>query len=305
MRLTYALLFFLAVHGWPAEEAVREPDPSPRAPVAGQPFDDREIIRYLEAEGRKLMTAKPLPVLKMAATRCDLPLEKSSTAKVPMADAVARAESATVVLGEFYREGKKKHVQFGSAAGGFFITSTGALLTSLHVVTEKDSLGFVAMTRDGRVFPVAAALAADPVQDLVVLQLDVPVAVRFPTLSLGTEAVPSGSPVTVMSHPDEHFWMLTTGTVARHTVWRAAHGDEYFTCITADFAAGSSGCPVLDECGNVTAIVNNTESLYYDDDGKKKQVDLQMVVKNTTPAWVARRLCALPRASAAQEGTGR
>jgi S1-C subfamily serine protease len=304
MRLTLALLCLLAVRGW-TEDASHEPDPPPRAPVAGQSFDDREIIRYLEVEGRKLMAAKPLPVLKMAATRCDLALEKPSVAKVPLAEASARAESATVVLGEFYREGKKRQVQFASAAGGFFITATGALLTSLHVITEKDSLGFVAMTRDGRVFAVASALAADPVQDLVVLQLDVPAGVNLPALSLDAEAVPSGSPIAVMSHPDQHFWMLTTGTVARHTVWRAGHGDEYFTCITADFAAGSSGCPVLDECGNVAAIVNNTESLYYDDDGKKKQVDLQMVVKNTTPAWVARHLFTPPRASASQDGSAR
>ena len=32
--------------------------------------------------------------------------------------------------------------------------------------------------------------------------------------------------------------------------------------------------------GAVVGIVNNTESIYYDDDGKKKQTDLQMVVKN-------------------------
>lgn len=58
--------------------------------------------------------------------------------------------------------------------------------------------------------------------------------------------------------------------------------------ITADFAKGSSGCPVLDECGAVVGIVNNTESIYYDDDGKKKQTDLQMVVKNATPSWAVR-----------------
>lgn len=301
MRFHLALLCALAIRGL-AENPKHEPEPPPRAPVAGQPFDDREIVSYLEAEGRKLMAAKPLAVLKSAPLQCALPLASPGAEKLALPEVASRAEAATVVLGEFFREGKRKGPQFASAAGGFFITPGGALLTCLHVINEKDSLGFVAMTRDGRVYPVRAALAADPVQDLVVLQLDAPEGVAFPTLSLATAPSPVGSAVSVMSHPDEHFWMLTTGAVARNTLWRAAHGDEFFTCITADFAKGSSGCPVLDECGNVIAIVNNTESLYYDDDGKKKQLDLQMVVKNATSAWVARRQFAAPVAAG---GSGR
>jgi hypothetical protein len=97
-----------------------------------------------------------------------------------------------------------------------------------------------------------------------------------------------------MSHPDDRFYLLTTGTVARHTIWREAAGDQSFMAITADFAKGSSGCPVLDERGAVVGIVNNTESIYYDDDGKKKQFDLQMVVKNATPGWLVRKMVTAP-----------
>jgi hypothetical protein len=60
--------------------------------------------------------------------------------------------------------------------------------------------------------------------------------------------------------------------------------------VTADFAKGSSGCPVMDETGAVVGVVNNTESIYYDDDGRKKQTDLQMVVKNVTPVSAVRSL---------------
>jgi hypothetical protein len=88
-----------------------------------------------------------------------------------------------------------------------------------------------------------------------------------------------------MSHPDDRFFLLSTGYVASHTLWRTTAGVEAFMSITADFAKGSSGCPVLDEHGAVIGIVNNTESIYYDDDGHRKQLDLQMVVKNATPSW--------------------
>jgi len=293
--MRFLVLYFGVVLGAAlAADSKQDPDPPARAPRLGEAFDDREILAHLEAEGRKLMAAKPLPTIRQAPRGCALVLPPMRAEKLSPPDLAARAEAATVVLGEFFREPKRKGVQFASAAGGFFVAPGGVVMTCLHVVNEKDSLGFVAMARDGRVFAVRAALAADPVQDLVLLQLDVPDGAEFPVLSLAASPPPSGLPIAVMSHPDEHSWMFTTGVVARNTVWRSPRGDEFFTCITADFAKGSSGCPVLDECGNVVAIVNNTESLYYDDDGKKKQLDLQMVVKNATPAWVAHRLLSTP-----------
>ena len=71
---------------------------------------------------------------------------------------------------------------------------------------------------------------------------------------------------------------------------RNSSGEHFYTTITADFAKGSSGCPVLDEHGSAIGVVNNTESIYYEDDGRRKQVDLQMVVRNVTPSWVVRKL---------------
>jgi S1-C subfamily serine protease len=164
----------------------------------------------------------------------------------------------------------------------------------MHVTHEKTARGFCAMTRDGRVFPVREVLACEPLNDLVLLQLDLPEGVALPALALAREPAPIGTPVFVMSHPDNRFFLLSTGHVARHTLWRTDAGEEAFMTITADFAKGSSGCPVLDERGVVIGIVNNTESIYYDDDGKKKQTDLQMVVKNATPSWAVSSLFASP-----------
>ena len=166
------------------------------------------------------------------------------------------------------------------------------LVTSLHVLGEKDSRGFVALLRDGRTFAVREVLAADPVDDLAVLQLDVPEGTKFATLAIAPEPAPVGTSVGVMSHPEEHFYLLTTGVVGRHTVWHDDKGESHFMSINADFAKGSSGCAVFDERGAVVGVVNNTESIYYDDDGKRRQTDLQMVVKNVTPSWVVRKLVA-------------
>lgn len=271
------------VHGHDDKTAV------PRMPVAGQPFDDGEMARYLEIEGRKLFAAgKVKPLGAAVARRCSLRLNDAATEKLPLPEAAKRTEAATVVLGEFFKD--KKTTGFSSAAGGFFISETGVLVTSLHVLGEKDSRGFVAMLRDGRVFAVREMIAADPVDDVVVLQLDVPEGTKLPALALAADPAPTGTSVGVMSHPEEHFYLLTTGVVGRHTVWREEKGESHFMSINADFAKGSSGCPVFDERGAVVGVVNNTESIYYDDDGKRRQTDLQMVVKNVTPSWVLRRL---------------
>jgi S1-C subfamily serine protease len=150
------------------------------------------------------------------------------------------------------------------------------------------------MTRDGRVFAVREVLAVEPVNDLVLLQLDLPAEGELPALPLAREAAPVGAPVFVMSHPDNRFYLLSAGFVARHVLWRTVAGEEAFMTVTADFAKGSSGCPVLDERGAVVGIVNNTESIYFDDDGRKKQTDLQMVVKNATPSWAVQSMLARP-----------
>lgn len=270
------------------QEAPRGPEPRP--PLLGQPFDDREVSLFLEVEGRKLFLGGRCGKLVFDHRACGLPLAHVSQERLSWPTVAARAEAATVVLGEFYREPKSKKDEFSTAAGGFMISASGACVTSLHVVNGKGSRGFVALTRDGRVLPVREVLAADPLEDLAILQLDVPEGVLLPSLPLAPEAAPVGAPVGVMSHPDERFYLFTMGSVGRHTVWRERGGAEHFMSITADFAKGSSGCPVLDERGAVVGVVNNTESIYYDDDGKKRQTDLQMVVKNATPSWVVRAM---------------
>ncbi len=262
----------------------------PRAPVIGQPFDDREIELYIETEGRKLFAASRIPMLHFEHRTCALQFAEPAAEKLTGPAVAVRAEAATLVLGEFSRDRKKSEIAFSVAGGAFVVGSSGVCVTSLHVAKDKSSRGFCAMTRDGRVFPVREILAVEPLNDLAILQLDIPEGVSLASLPLALEPAPVGSPVFVMSHPDDRFYLLSTGFVARHTVWRTSTGEEAFMTITADFAKGSSGCPVLDERGAVVGIVNNTESIYYDDDGRKRQTDLQMVVKNATPSWAVRAM---------------
>lgn len=53
--------------------------------------------------------------------------------------------------------------------------------------------------------------------------------------------------------------------------------------VTADFAQGSSGAPIVNRQGNVVGMVCSTKSLYHEDPAGC-QTHLQMVLKNGVPA---------------------
>ncbi|MEI9895125.1 MAG: hypothetical protein WDN28_14855 [Chthoniobacter sp.] len=165
----------------------------PRTPVAGQPFDDREIELYFEAESRKLFAAKRVNPLLFERHVCGLQLPTAPAEKLTGPAIAARAEAATLVLGEFSRESKKKAEIVFNVAGGGFVIAPGVCLTSLHVAKDKTARGFCALTRDGRVFPVREVLAYEPINDLAILQLDLPEGVELPALPLAHESAPAGS----------------------------------------------------------------------------------------------------------------
>ena len=217
--------------------------------------------------------------------------------KITWPEIAEHATATTLVLGEFSRSKKSKTLNFNFTAGAFVIDETGICVTSHHVAKERNSRGLVAMTRDGQVFPVKSVLATDQVNDLIIIQLDLPPSLHLPALALATAPAPVGSSIGVISHPNGQFYLFTSGHVARHALWRDPAGDQSFMSVTADFAQGSSGCAVLNDHGAVVGVVNNTESIYYEDAGEKnknKQQDLQMVVKNATPITLLRKMITPP-----------
>jgi len=256
----------------------------PVAPKLGQPVNDRGATRYFQIEGEKLVKAgRTLTnwMSQFGRKSCRLKLPNASGEKQSTAEIAARAEQAVAIVGTFYNCGKcsKRHM---SSATGFFLTASGALATCRHALANyaTNGVGVVAFTRDGKVWPVKEVLAADAANDLLILQV---AGKDFTALPLCPEA-PIGSPVFVMGHPSSHYYMLTTGVIARH--WTHAHGKlpptKMFS-ITADFAKGSSGAPVLGETGGVLGVAAMTESVYYSvESGQQK--NLQLVVKNCRPS---------------------
>lgn len=259
---------------------------------AGEPINDRATYRFLAGQGEKLVRAgRTLTdwVGRLDRRSCQLKRPSPSRRRLSVAEIARRAEPAVAIVGTFYHCEKCSRLHMATAAG-FFLNESGALATCRHVLaTHNDhGRGVVVLTRDGRLCPVRGILAADPVNDLLILQVE---GQGFTPLPLSDQA-PPGSPVTVVSHPQNRFYLVTTGVVARHATQQRRGRTVDWIAITADFARGSSGAPVCNESGAVVALVNNTESIYYStDNGEQK--NLQMVVKNCTPAAALMRMILL------------
>jgi len=259
--------------------------------TAPQPVNDRARIRRLEAAAAELIEAgRVTPMADLIAqldrTACSLALPAPSRrAMNPGGVYAALADSVLIVAGVCKCD--RCPLWHPIIAAGFLVTEDGAFVTTHHVVDAEERHTLLAMTRDGRVFPVREVLAASKVDDVAILRLDAGDA-RFRPLPLAAPAG-VGEAVSVISHPDKRFHVLTHGHVSRYA--RRIKGGRRVTQmeITADFARGSSGAPVLDARGAVAGVVLSTRSVYYEQT-KDKQKNLQMVFKQCGPAAAVRRL---------------
>lgn len=209
------------------------------------------------------------------------------------AEAIAeRALESTVVVSEAYLCGKcdKTHV---NAASGYVIDEDGLIVTNHHVVeayadTAGNKLLLQIMTANGKVYPVMEVLTNSKENDLAILRVDTK-GEKLKPFGLGNTAK-LGADVFVLSNPNNMLFYFSKGIVARNYMKsdRSGNSTKYPEMeITADYAAGSSGAPVVDNKGNLIGTVSTTSSIYYN---PHQQRDLQMVVKGTKPVITLKEL---------------
>lgn len=176
--------------------------------------------------------------------------------------------------------GKCDQWHLGGVATAWCIREDGLLVTNHHVLDEEKAEAWAVCTREGEVLPLEEVLAANPEDDIAIFR----VATRGLTaLPLGDDAA-VGSPVRVVSHPDKKLYVLTSGIVSRYYKGHRHGGPSPLRmAITADYAKGSSGGPVLNPEGAVVGMVLSTRSIYYDHNPDGEPTNLQMVIKATVP----------------------
>jgi S1-C subfamily serine protease len=172
-----------------------------------------------------------------------------------------------------------------SCATGFVVNKNGVIITNAHVVEAFRHMKAIGiMTDDGRVFPVKKVLAADLHNDVTALEVEANDLTPLPI----AENAPVGSSVYCLSHPaldcegTEHgFYTYTRGMVCGKFRLRLDNGKAAkVLAITADYAQGSSGGPILNEYGAVVGVVCSTMALCSGDETS----EIQMTWKFTRPS---------------------
>ena len=239
-----------------------------------------ETISTKLIEDKKTTKASDLTA-QLSKEKCTAELAKPGTNQLTSAQIYDQCSASVLIFSGVYKCGKCAHWH-AAPASGFVLTESGIAVTNHHVLEKSNNETYVAMTLDGKIFPVKEVLAASKKDDLAIVQLDLPEGVKLKPLAVAEDA-PVGSPITLISHPDGRFYTLTTGIISRHHIMGRGKVQMPTVTITADYARGSSGAPVLSDRGAVVGVVASTHSVYYNNEGGKQE-NLQMVFKQCIPS---------------------
>src|SRR5579862_8025434 len=235
-------------------------------------IDDDAYADHIVHAAQKLLREHKLSSLDSLRAQVhtegfSLRLQPISPEKLEPPELCERLRESTLAVGSFYKCPDCGEWHFSSSTG-FVVGESGVVCTCCHVILEEDEQvreGYlVAADAVGHVYPVQAVLAADTDADTCLIRIG---ATGLKPLALRTGVRP-GETVYCLSHPGGYYFMFTQGLVARlnrrTNVDTAVNGHSDLPSrpilllnITAEFAPGSSGAPVVDACGNVVGQVDS------------------------------------------------
>ena len=255
-----------------------------RAELPLQIYADRRVDPVVMKNATELRDAGKLigsDVLlpQLNTPKCKLKLPPLRTEKLAGRDLWASARQSYLRVGWFYLCSKcnRWHLDL---AGGYVITADGAAITCHHVAEtpEKFVKGFfIAATDDGRVLPVTQILAANAKSDVCIVRVKSESSLT--PLPISDTGRP-GDTVFCFSDPMSFRGYFSQGIINRYyreqPRRRGAKAGETLETqplslnVSTDWAPGSSGAAVIDECGN--AIGHVARIMPVEEEPKKRKV---------------------------------
>lgn len=250
-----------------ASAPAQPPKGAPAAPPVVPKFiDDDEVYDNLYDKVEELAKAKKVLAhdqltAKMKSGSAKIVTVKPGSKALSPEEVYKLAEQSVFIVGSVYPD-KGGNWETGTYASAWVVGSDGVLVTNWHVFEDlKPGEVFGAADRDGNVYPVTDFLGGDKVADVAVFKI---AAKGLTPLPVSPSYAEVGSWVGVLSHPGDLFYVYTQGTVTRYSTNTNDDGKtEKWMGITAEYASGSSGSPVLNKYGavvGVAALTLNIES---------------------------------------------
>lgn len=238
--------------------------------------------------GKLAKAAQTAPV----SAAVDLPAE------LPPATTYEQQAKSVFVISSVFKCGKCEHWHLRGNATAWCLTADGVMVTNAHVFEKPAGESWGVCGVDGKVYRVTGILARNKVADVALFQVD---AKGLTPLALADDA-PVGAPVDIISHPEGRHFFRSSGEVARYSKAPRRQGTESSTwmSVTAEYAKGSSGGPVMTPDGRVVGMVSNTQSISYGPPGKNGEPTgpHQMVIRNCVPVSALRAITKAPAKTA-------
>jgi serine protease Do len=213
-------------------------------------------------------------------------------------DIFAKRARSVFIIGKLFGGGGTD-VHWDLTGTAFAIAEDGVCVTNYHVLKDiirpadnnTDSVYFI-VTPDRKIYFMDGILAWSQNNDLAVFKVNT-MGDRLSPIPLGNPA-PVGAPVFCISHPIGYFYYFSKGMVSRNVLIDSLHASAGYSPhgkppirmeITADYAIGSSGGPVLDRFGNLVGIISSTVTIFggVADMSGQQVAQPQMVVRDTAP----------------------
>jgi S1-C subfamily serine protease len=222
------------------------------------------------ARQKKCLPPARLKQLTAKDRTCAVAPAKPTDARLDPEDVYERALPGVFIVGSVVKEGGE--YADGGRATAWVLAADGVLVTNWHTFADvADNEFFGVVDRKGRAYPVTDVLAVNKAADVCVFKID---AAGLTPLPVAEAPARVGSWVGVLGHPGDYYFTFTQGHVSRYATQETDGGAvERWMAVTAEFASGSSGSPVLDRRGAVVGMAAVTENIEYEEPPEEKPKD--------------------------------